>query len=259
MFNDYKEPEWKAENINRKSGSTNFQTCGWCEHTSGGTCRYSCTIHGSCSYLDKMNYYDFVKNTGTEVFWDTKCKLLQLSKDDMKDWTTAWHYKIEEERRSLRYREKEREDLIKLTETMKQRPPLAEFRESDFFKDGDKVRVYFNQAFLVKSCPDMKNKVGYWFKATVVPGYRSGDGCVSYIIDLIEKSKTNGPWGSGNAVPQVIHEWEYEYFLKNPDFWQWWKKQAEAKSYNGDRLSLDTLEGEDIALLNTSKELEAKE
>jgi hypothetical protein len=94
-----------------------------------------------------------------------------------------------------------------------------------------------------------KYKDGAWLKAKVVSGYRSGDGCVSFIVDSIPESNSDkGPWGCGNAVPVIILEWEYKFFILNPDVWKEWREFCELRKYNGYEMKLPTLQGEEMPM-----------
>ena len=72
----------------------------------------------------------------------------------------------------------------------------------------------------------------YYF-GTVVNGYRSGDGCVSYVLDELKDS--TGGWGSGFAVPTVLQDSEYKYFRKNKEDFKEWLNNCD-KNYNGKKI-----------------------
>ena len=85
---------------------------------------------------------------------------------------------------------------------------------------------------------------GKWERGTVVTGYRSHDGMVSYCLGDIPGSSG---WGCGTGVPHVLREWEWNYFRVHHSEYIRWKRLCEADRYNGDKLKLpDTMEGRDI-------------
>jgi hypothetical protein len=207
-----REPEWNAENINRKSGSTTFKTCGWCAHVGCGSCRYNCYISASC---------DLLKDYGDEkeVTWDTSCKVMNLGEEDKQSIIRSKQYCIGNLKSEIKETEKQIQVLKKLRLTKK--PPLPDNRMKDY-DEGEIVYIFH----------DMK-----WNRGTVVPGYRSHDGCVSYILDDYPESKAKGPLGCGVSVPCVLKEWEYNYFRKHLDEFSNWLIMCD-REYNGKKLGI---------------------
>jgi hypothetical protein len=207
-----KEPEWNAENINRKAGSTTFKTCGWCEYVGCGTCRYNCHLSAYC---------DLMKDYGDEreVTWDTPCKVMKLGEDDKKSIVASKIYEVKSLKQQIKDAEKQIQVLKKLRLTKK--PPLPDNRTTDY-NDGEIIYVFH------------ANK---WNRGTVVPGYRSHDGCVSYILDDYPESKTKGPWGCGVSVPCVLKEWEYKYFKSRLNEFNEWLALCD-REYNGKKLGI---------------------
>lgn len=206
-----REPEWTAENINRKKGDTTFKQCGWCKHASCGSVRYGCYLDTSCSLLSDYG-------VGKEVKWNTPCIVMKLGKQDLLNAISSKKCDIRSAERSIKYRQDEIAEIKKLK--LPNRPPLPDSRVEEF-KLGSVVYVFYEMR---------------WNRGTVVPGYRSGDGCVSYVLDDYPESKKG--WGCGSAVPCVLKEWEYKYFKKNlGDFREW--LNFSDREYNGEKLSLD--------------------
>ena len=101
MYDTYEgEPEWNAANCNRKKGDTTFKTCGWCKHSTG-TCRYDCTIDGTCTLM---------KSYGKErdVKWDTNCKLQYFGQIDIEALIRSKDWEISNLTSQIKYREEER-------------------------------------------------------------------------------------------------------------------------------------------------------
>lgn len=206
-----KEPEWTAENMNRKKGDTTLVQCGWCEHASCGSVRYGCYLETSCSLLKSYG-------VGSEVKWDTKCVVKSLGKGDMRSSIRSKRYDIESALRSIKETKKEIEIIQKLK--LPNKPPLPENRQEDF-KLGEVVFIFHESK---------------WNRGVVVNGYRSGDGCVSYVLDDYPESKKG--WGCGSGVPCVLKEWEYKYFKKNLSDFRVWLDLSD-RNYNGARLNMD--------------------
>ncbi len=210
-----KEPEWTAENINRKKGDTNFEICGWCEHASSGSCRYNCYLSTSCSLAKGYG-------AGSDVFWDTPCIIKGLGKIDIESNIKSKKHEIEEVRGRISRLNEQIVELERLAKEAVQSPPLPGNRACDYYNKGDVLYVYQDKM---------------WNRGICVPGYRHHDGCVSYVLDNYPKSK--GGWGCGYCVPCVLKAWEHNYFQKNlPAFRAW--LDASDRKYNGDKLDLDS-------------------
>lgn len=205
-----KEPEWNALNINRKEGSTTFKQCGWCVYVGCGSCRYSCHIDGSCGLLKDYG-------PGSEVYWDTPCIVRMLSKKDILAVCESKVSEIEGLYSNIREEKKFIKVLRGLKPTIK--PALA-VNGADF-DDGSIVWVWTNKK---------------WCRGIVVPGYRSHDGCVSYVLDDFPETK-NKPWGCGVSVPCILKEWDYKYFKAHKDEFLVWL-ELQDREYNGEKLNM---------------------
>lgn len=212
------EPNWNAKTINKKKGSTTLKTCGWCEYATG-TYRYGCMLEGNCTLMK-----EYAWNKG--VTWDTECKLKSLGKKDISSIINSKNYKIADYKSNIKGKKIEIYILKSLAIKARDIPALPESREVNHFKLGSIVYVYH----------DPTNS---WKRGVVVNGYRSGDGCVSFVLDNVPESNgEGGPWGCGIAVPGVLLELEYIYFKKHKKEFKKWLKNSD-KSYNGKKLNLD--------------------
>jgi len=220
MYDTYEgEPEWTAENCNRKSGDTTFKTCGWCKHSTG-ICRYDCTIEGTCTLM---------KSYGKErdVKWDTNCKLQYFGQIDIEALIKSKDWEISNLTSQLKYREEEKETLKELLSETKYVPPLPEHRPHDYYNVGDIVWVFL---------------YGKWQSGEVVDGYRHHDGCVSFILEDFPESRPDqkGPWGCGCAVPGILKSKEIQHFKTHFDDYKHYL-QASDKSYNGRRIDVEEM------------------
>jgi hypothetical protein len=218
-MNDIREPVWTAENQNRKCGDTTFDICGWCKHRGCGTMRYDTMLRGSC---------DLMKRYGNEVEWDTPCKIKGLGKDDLKDIVESKGYEIREHEAGIKRTNEEIVELQKLIRKAPKKPCLPDARGCDHFPLNARVWVFLNG----KNIQSTTVKTG-WYAGVTVNGYRSGDGCVSYVLDELPESRKG--WGCGFAVPVVLLAWEYEYFKQNTGDFNDWLLACD-KSYNGDKI-----------------------
>ena len=211
-MSQHREPEWNAENINKKRGDTTFKQCGWCEHRGTGSYRYGCMLSGYC---DLMKSYG--ENRDRE--WDSACHILSLGIEDIHSIIRQKGFRLEKKRNAITKLKKE----IKVLKTLKpkKQPPLPDSRIHDYYNIGDIVFIFHEEK---------------WGRGVVVSGYRHHDGCVSYVLDDYPESK--GGWGCGCAVPCVLHEWEYKYFKNNvPKFIEWLKFSD--RKYNGEKLNFE--------------------
>ncbi len=222
MFNDtYEgEPEWNAENCNRRQGDTTLITCGWCAYRGCGSCRYDCMISGVCSL---MKEYGEERN----VQWDTPCKIKNLGAIDIESLIKSKKWEIESAKNHIKTVEKEQSILEELLAKAEWKPPQPDSRPCDYYNIGDGVWVFYQ---------------GNWTHGTVVAGYRHHDGCVSYILDDYPASKPNekGPWGCGYAAPGILTDQEYTYFKAVPERFLEWSKMCD-RSYNGEKAPMDVM------------------
>lgn len=215
----YKEPEWTAENINKKEGDTTFKQCGWCKHHGGGSCRYDCHLSTNCSLLKSYGI-------GQRVYWDTPCLVILMGKTDMNSVIKSKKWEIDSLRKQMASL-KGNIDIIKNLK-LKDRPSLPDNRTHDY-NEGETIWTYID------------NK---WAKGIVVPGYRSHDGCVSFILEDYPKSKPKpegeGPWGCGAGVPEILTDKEYHYFKEHHDDFRTWLHLSD-REYNGNRAPIDEM------------------
>lgn len=212
---EYPEPEWNAENMNHKEGDTTLKTCGWCEFTNGGSVRYSCMLESTCAL---MKDYDEKR----EVKWDTKCKILHLGLVDILDIVKCKKLDIKSAKENIERTKKEIVVLLNDKRIAREKKPaLPDSRDAEYFKIKAPVWVY------------NENK---WHKGVVVSGYRTYDGCVSYVLDDYPESK--GGWGCGMSVPGILLDWEYAYFKTHLKEYKEYLNDCD-RIYNGARLDLN--------------------
>jgi hypothetical protein len=156
-----------------------------------------------------------------EVKWDTPCRIMQLGQADIKSIIVSKECEV----RSLKEQIQDTNHQIVVLKKLRpaKKPCLPDNRYADYFPLKSIVYVFHNE--------DKK-----WCRGTVVSGYRSGDGCVSYVLDDYPDSKKG--WGCGFGVPCVIRDWEYDYFRKHLNEFKEWLKMCDRK-YNGDKLPMD--------------------
>lgn len=210
---EHPEPIWNAENMNRKKGSTTFKQCGWCKHTASGSVRFNCYLSTSCALLKSYG------ELNEDLYWDTSCVVMRLGKEDLLDIIRSKQYEIKESKNQIKSLNEEISTLKRIK--IKKRPPLPDNRVEDF-NEGEIVWVMYHET-------------KKWVRGTVVPGYRSHDGCVSYVLEGYPESQKG--WGCGVSVPCVLKDWEYKYFKTNLDDFSVWLKLCDRK-YNGEKLDL---------------------
>lgn len=195
-------PEWNAENINRKRGSTDFKTCGWCSH-SLGVSRYDCTLHGNCNLQSYHN----------EVEWHEECPIVHLGKGDLSAEMNTKEWEINIDLTSIERKKSQITQLAELRKRATDKPPLSHNRKAEHFNVGNRVAVY------------IKGVDKDWKFGTVVDGCRHHDGCVSFMYD---KHPGKEPFGGGSEHPSIMLESEWEWFSHNlEDFARWLKSSLE--------------------------------
>jgi len=216
MPNELTEPIWNAENINRKSGSTTFETCGWCEFAGGGSCRYNAHLQTSCSLLPEWKHH--------VLFWDSPCIWKHQGKADIEQGVERLRGQAEGYRRSAQRSDEWANKLLTLRFCADPIPVLPDNRKADHFNEGDNIRFYLN---------------GVWESASVVYGYRHHDGCVSFASEKFPAGP-NGATGCGFATPTVLLESEWQYFHEHPDVFLQWLQRSD-REYNGRHLPMEQM------------------
>lgn len=214
-------PDWTAENRNREQGSTTFKQCGWCKFAGSGTYQYNAMISGGCKLL---------KSYDGDVQWDTPCRIVKMGKADLLNIIQSKNNAIESAKHSIVIIGKEIEELEALVVKAVKSPPLPDSRSCEHFALNEKVWIYARQQ---ANIPETK-----WYSGITVNGYRTFDGCVSYVLDELPKSKEG--WGCGMSVPTALMDWEFQFFKKNPAKFREWLSLCD-KSYNGDRMPMEDI------------------
>ena len=205
------EPEWNAENMNKKNGDTTFVICGWCKYNGTGTARYDCMLSSTCQLM---------KSYSENNNWDTKCPFKLLSQIDLKDIISSKKYEIKNLQHQI---ERIKNEIIVIDSDIsnhKNSPPHSNNR-IEYYNEGEVVFVNIEEK---------------WERGIVVSSYRSHDGMVSYVLDNYPES--NKGWGCGVQVPIILKEWEYNYFKNNTEDYNIWRNKEESRKYNGENIKL---------------------
>ena len=220
-----KDPEpLDADSINRKSGATTFNFCGWCKYCGGGLCRHSYHITTTCPLIpEELNngrgtygYDEFRFNTPCAIANGTQ-ELLETCVEYLKSKLAGLVEKKAEISESVRF----------IADTMKK---AAGHRPPDWFELGDEVVCFISDDF------ENALKKGVFVTGKVIDGYRHGDGCVSVCADekIHDGDSCDGcGLGYGLSRPEVLHKWEYEYLKSHPDYLKVWiRASADLSKFN---------------------------
>ncbi len=226
-----KDPEpLDADSINRKSGATTFNFCGWCKYCGGGLRRYGYHITTVCPLIpEELNngretygYDEFRFNTPCAIANGTQ-ELLETCVEYLKSKLAGLVEKKAEISESVRF----------VANTMKkaeEKPYLAGHRPPDWFKLGDEVVCFISDGF------EDALKKGVFVTGKVIYGYRHGDGCVSVCADekIHDGDYCDGcRLGYDFSSPEVLHKWEYEYLKSHPDYLEVWiRASADLSEFN---------------------------
>lgn len=214
----------RAIDINRKSGSTTFNNCGWCKYAGGGSCRYSYYISTICSFFSYANKK--VEETGVST---VGCLLRKLSKEDIAELVKAYQKKIKglERKKELETRLLNR--LSSLAKRLEEKPYLSDLRPHDHFNVDDEI------VFFIDTKEEKMIRQGF-IKAKVIYGYRHHDGCVSSIAQKVMHLNNDYHGGKGLSAGasrgDVMLLSEFKYLKSNPDFAKVWVKSLKAKKYS---------------------------
>jgi len=210
-------PEPSGEIVTREYGATTFKQCGWCKYATGMH-RYNYCISGNCR-LQKNSYSDDYK-----IHWDDKCYFLTASQSDILNLIKYHEFQIQEAERGIERRNGNIKVLKRKIADAPKRPDLPDNRSSNHFKMGKEIAVYLDE-------------YKKWYFGRVAPGYRSGDGCVSYILRGIGP-QSGSFWGCGVCTPIVMLKSEYDFFKKNPNEYKIWCERAYDKDFNGKKIEI---------------------
>jgi len=200
------------ENELRK-GDTTFKVCGWCEHNNRSLCLGYCAITGKCSLMS-----DYA-NGNTVVYRDTKCMIKALGAKDIASSMRYHKRRIEDYKSTIKRHKKYLNILNKVKEDSNIKlPPLARNRDAEYFKVGERIMLFLDSTEVHN--PKFFIGESKFVGGTVVSGYRTYDGCVSYVLDDYPESKEG--WGCGNEIPQILLQKDYEYFINNMDKYVDW-------------------------------------
>lgn len=215
-----------AASINRKSGATTFNVCGWCKHCGGGTCRHNYHITTCCPLIPRQLGNGETWG-GNETFrFNTPCALANGTQELLD--TCVEHLKtrkaqlVARKQRAASYASY----LAQVMSKAEEKPYFASHRPHDWFNLDDCV-MFFTSEF-DGILPD---KVKTFVPGKVINGYRHHDGCVSVCSDepFHTGEYCNGCGsGFGASRPEVLHDWEFEYLKSHPDYLKVWIRCSKA-------------------------------
>jgi len=165
-----------------------------------------------------------MKSYGDEkdVKWDTECRILNLGKIDILDIVESKKREVKDCYSQIKDLNEQIDVLLKDKRIPREeKPALPDSRDADYFKLKSVVWVFHDEK---------------WNRGIVVSGYRSGDGCVSYVLDNYSDSAKG--WGCGLSAPCILADWEYRYFKKNPDEYRKYLLLCD-KKYNGEKMPME--------------------
>ncbi len=216
-----------AASINRKSGATTFNVCGWCKHCGGGTCRYGYHITTYCPLIPRQ-FGNGETYGGNEKFrFNTPCALANGTQELL---DTCVEY-LKARRASLIAKKRQAATyagyLAELMKKAEEKPYFAPHRPHDWANVGDRVMLLASNIDQV-----VPEKANTFVAGTVIYGYRHHDGGVSACSDT--------PWHTGDycdgcgasfgiARPEILLEWEFAYLKEHPDYLKVWLRCAKAE------------------------------
>ena len=231
-----KDPEpLDVDSINRKSGATTFNFCGWCKHCGGGLPRHGYRITTTCSLIPEelsngrgtYGYDEFRFNTPCAIANGTQ-ELLETCVEHLKSklaWLVEKKAEISESARFIA-------DTMKKAE---EKPYLAGHRPADWFELGDEVVCFVSNDF------ENALKKGVFVTSKVIDGYRHGNGRVSVCAD---EKVHSGDYCDGCGLscglsrPEILHKWEYEYLKSHPDYLKVWiRASADSSRFDSSEMS----------------------
>lgn len=221
------EPEpLDAASINRKSGTTTFNVCGWCKHCGGGTCRHSYHITTYCPLIPRQLGNGETWGGNDKFRFNTPCALANGTQELLD--TCVEHLKA---RKANLVARKQRAAafasyLAELMNKAEEKPYFASHRPHDWFNLNDDV-MFFVSDF----DGTLSDKKKTFISGKVINGYRHHDGCVSVCSD---EPYHTGEYcdgcggGFGTSRPEVLHDWEFEYLKSHPDYLKVWVRCSKA-------------------------------
>ena len=198
--------------INRRSGATTLNVCGWCRYAGGGGKRYNYMITTCCGIKSVAGMKSESRRFNSPCCFQ-KMSVEQLDK-------IRQRLKLSQDR--LVAKKRQMDEKIKLLLTLEKKaekkPPMPVCRSFEWFDLDDVVNCYVEQW---ESCIVADD----FLSAKVINGCHSGDGSVWVCFDKrVSTDKYLNGAGSdyGFQRPEVMHEWEFAYLLEHPDFASIW-------------------------------------
>ena len=211
----FKEPVDEKSRV-RAQGSTTFNICGWCKYAGCGSACYNYHIQTQCSFKTTGGLDDKQRSFNTPCLFHS---IAQKELDEIREALTGQCKIVKTSITTIRSKIK---FLTGLKSKAVQKPAICSVRPHNWFNLGDKVFVF-------------NNSQGLFIKGTVSKGYRHQDGWVTVKLEeeISVRRKKLKPMGMGEERPEVLHEWEYQFFSKNPSFINTWLENTEVAKYEG--------------------------
>lgn len=232
-----------AASINRESGATTFNVCGWCEHCGGGTCRYGYHITTYCPLIPRQLGNGEIWGSHEKFRFNTPCALANGTQELL---DTCVEYLRARKAQLVARKQQAASYASYLAEVMskaEEKPYFASHRPCEHFNLGDPVMF-----FTSSSERTIPGKANTFISGKVINGYRHHDGCVSACAD---EPYHTGEYcdgcgaGFGMSRPEILHTWEYEYLKSHPDYLKVWVRcsKAELREFDSERFSDVLLNG----------------
>lgn len=215
-----------AASINRKSGTTTFNVCGWCEHCGGGTCRHSYHITTYCPLIPRQLGNGETWGGNLKFRFNTPCALANGTQELL---DTCVEYLKARKAKLVAQKQQAASYACYLTRIMskaEEKPYFASHRPYDWFNIDDRVMFFTSDFDGV-----LPEKAKTFVPGKVINGYRHHDGCVSACAD---EPYHTGDYcegcgaGFGMSRPEILHDWEFEYLRSHPDYLKVWVRCSKA-------------------------------
>ena len=201
------------ESKTRAENSTTFNCCGWCRYARATNKWWGSTywISANCSFRSFAGIADYSRNAFEKCFLKrAPNSLLEEISEGLKREDVKLREKVAQMEREIAF-------LETLNDLAIEKPVLPEYRKPDWWRIGGKVIIF-----------DDFDKTGdeYFLNAEITA-------LGSYPIVRITSGKN-----IGKTIQYVQHsaliltEWEYNYFLKNPEFVDFWIKMCPGTEYS---------------------------
>jgi hypothetical protein len=205
----------REEDKERKTGTTTLNNCSWCDYLGSATMKYECGLEGKCDLLEKATPSSCDRGILSEG-----CVITKLDAEGIDCLVSGYQSNIGKKEKEAEKIRRQIKKLDALSEKAEDKPYLPELRPSDYFREGDEIIAY----------SATKGKSPQLIEGTVIMGYRSNDGMVSFQKKGAKGKKAQGFAGAERA--DALLKKDYEYLKSNQDF-------AEAYFLNSEKAYLE--------------------